>query len=258
MIAFQLLLILGGNLAFLNWLTIVNAMACFDDTLLRRLVPRGIGDAAWQQGMQSTPRDTAAQGHAALVGLLALGVAYLSIAPVANLLSPNQAMNRTHDPMRLVNSYGMFGSISDQRLEVILVGTLDDPSQPDAEWREYVFPCKPGPIERAPCIVTPYHHRLDWQVWFTPLTRSVDPWLVHVLYKLLIADPVLLARLAEDPFNGQRPNAIRVDIYRYQFAEAHQPEWWEREWVETFIPPLTLQNPRLIETLEASGLANPP
>jgi hypothetical protein len=258
MIGFQILLILGGNLAFLNWLTIVNAIACFDDTLLRRIVPHGIGNVAWQRGMQPTPRTVAARVHAALVGAVALGVAYLSIAPVANLLSENQAMNRTHDPMRWVNSYGMFGSISDERLEVIIVGTLDDPSRPDATWREYVFPCKPGPPERAPCIVTPYHHRLDWQVWFTPLTRSYDPWLVHFLYKLLIADPLVLDRLAVDPFDGQRPKALRVDLYRYQFAEAHQSQWWNREWVETFIPPLTLQNPRLIETLEASGFVNQP
>jgi hypothetical protein len=39
-IGLQVTLILSGNLAFLNWLTIVPAIACFDDQLLRKLLPR--------------------------------------------------------------------------------------------------------------------------------------------------------------------------------------------------------------------------
>ena len=106
MILFQVLLIAGGNLAFLNWLTIVNAIACFDDTLLRRFVPRSIRDVAWQRAMLSPPRDAAAIAHKVVIGCLAIGVGTLSIAPMSNLLSANQIMNTTHDPLRLVNSYG--------------------------------------------------------------------------------------------------------------------------------------------------------
>ena len=39
MIAFQLTLVLSGNLSFLNWLTIVPALACFDDGCLARVLP---------------------------------------------------------------------------------------------------------------------------------------------------------------------------------------------------------------------------
>ena len=45
MVLFQVLLILSGNLSFLNWLTIVPALACFDDGLLGRLVPEAWRDA---------------------------------------------------------------------------------------------------------------------------------------------------------------------------------------------------------------------
>jgi len=41
-VAFQVMLILSGNLSFLNWLTLVLALACFDDTLLARLLPRAL------------------------------------------------------------------------------------------------------------------------------------------------------------------------------------------------------------------------
>src|SRR5438552_4094340 len=40
LLAFQLFLIASGNLSFLNWLTIVPILACFDDTLLGRVLPR--------------------------------------------------------------------------------------------------------------------------------------------------------------------------------------------------------------------------
>ena len=40
MVAFQLTLIFSGNLSFLNWLTIVPALACFDDSFWAKLFPR--------------------------------------------------------------------------------------------------------------------------------------------------------------------------------------------------------------------------
>src|SRR6201999_3289576 len=39
-IGLQLNLILSGNLSFLNWLTVIPALACFDDELLARVLPR--------------------------------------------------------------------------------------------------------------------------------------------------------------------------------------------------------------------------
>ncbi len=39
LISFQFILIASGNLAYLNWLTIVPFIACFDDTFLRRIMP---------------------------------------------------------------------------------------------------------------------------------------------------------------------------------------------------------------------------
>ena len=40
MLGFQLVLIASGNLSFLNWLTIVPILACFDDRALLAIVPR--------------------------------------------------------------------------------------------------------------------------------------------------------------------------------------------------------------------------
>ena len=40
MILLQFTLILSGNLSFLNWLTIVPALACFDDGFWIRILPK--------------------------------------------------------------------------------------------------------------------------------------------------------------------------------------------------------------------------
>ena len=39
-VAFQIVIILGGNLSFLNWLTIIPALACFDDRAWAKILPR--------------------------------------------------------------------------------------------------------------------------------------------------------------------------------------------------------------------------
>ena len=69
-------------------------------------------------------------------------VVWLSLPVVANLISNKQAMNRSFDRLGLVNTYGAFGGVGDERLEA-LAGrarrTCCLPSgSPDAprEWRK--------------------------------------------------------------------------------------------------------------------------
>ena len=50
-------------------------------------------------------------------------VAVLSIPVVRNLASGQQMMNASFDPLQLVNTYGMFGSVTLSRDEVIVEGT---------------------------------------------------------------------------------------------------------------------------------------
>lgn len=58
-------------------------------------------------------------------------------------------------------------SITKERSEVIFQGTLSpDPKDPEAAWEEYQFSCKPGDVYRRPCLISPYHYRLDWLMWF--------------------------------------------------------------------------------------------
>src|SRR5262249_7433903 len=80
LVLFQVTLILSGNLSFLNWVTIVPALACFDDSLLRRIMPGIIARRAARAANSAKP-SRVREVAAIVVGLL---VALLSINPVIN------------------------------------------------------------------------------------------------------------------------------------------------------------------------------
>ena len=40
------------------------------------------------------------------------------------------------------------------------------PDEEGGTWEEYQFNCKPGDVKRRPCLISPYHYRLDWLMWF--------------------------------------------------------------------------------------------
>jgi hypothetical protein len=252
MLALQIILILSGNLSFLNWLTIVPLLACFDDGLLRRVLPAGLGRAAGRAAATARPARAQQLAVAALVVLVAL----LSIGPVRNLLATHQVMNTSFDPFSLVNTYGAFGSVGRTRDEIVFEGTTDAVPDDDAHWRAYEFPCKPGDPMRRPCVVAPYQPRLDWQIWFAAMsTPDRYPWTLHLVWKLLHNDAGALSLLAGNPFPDAPPRFIRARFYRYAFAPADDPSgaWWTRTLVGEWLPPLSRDDPRLHRFLAAYG-----
>lgn len=232
MIAFQLVLILSGNLSFLNWLTIVPLIACFDDRQLARLAPRRLAAWAAAAGARTRPQAIAS-------GLFAVLVALLSLSPIENMLSPRQRMNAAFEPLMLVNSYGAFGGVGRARPELIIEGTRDPDPGPSARWQAYEFPAKPGDVRRRPAIVSPLQPRLDWQIWFAAMARAEDePWMLHLVWKLLHADRGVRSLLARDPFGDVPPRYVRVMRYRYRFAPLGEEAVWQREPEGYWLPPL--------------------
>jgi hypothetical protein len=234
-IAFQLILIVSGNLSFLNWLTIAIALACFDDRALARVLPQRLVLRA--QTLEQERESNFAR--TVLMALVAVGAAILSMAPVANMLSPNQAMNTSFTSLHLVNSYGAFGSVGKVRREVILQGTRDA-NPANAHWLEYEFKCKPGDVMRRPCLITPYHYRLDWQMWFAALSDPRrESWMLRLVYELLRAEPAVRGLLARDPFGDLPPRFVRAELYEYHFAPASDPAWWTRKRIRGYLPPMS-------------------
>ncbi|HEX5059825.1 MAG TPA: lipase maturation factor family protein, partial [Kofleriaceae bacterium] len=192
-----------------------------------------------------------------IIGCFAGLVIVKSWAVVDNLTSKHQAMNRSYDAWALVNTYGAFGSVGDKRYEIVFEGTLSDGPK-TGEWREYDLPCKPGRIDRRPCVLGPYHRRLDWLIWFSAMYEQPhDPWLIHLAWKLLDGDRTV-RELLIDPFHGTPPKWVRIRRYLYHLQPYSAPTWWTRELVDgEWLQPINKDTPGLKETLARYGWPSP-
>ncbi|HLA54407.1 MAG TPA: lipase maturation factor family protein [Flavitalea sp.] len=237
-ILFQVTLILSGNLSFLNWLTIVPTLACFDDRFWARLLPDFLvrkAETAAAAAVISKPMITSSRVLAVLIGIL-------SIQPVSNMLSSRQIMNTSFDPLDLVNTYGAFGTVEKERMNLVFEGTTDDEPNEQADWKSYIYKGLPVlPDGRSP-QVAPYQLRLDWQLWFAAMSTSDEyPWTLNLVSKLLHNDPGALSLFAQNPFPAQPPKFIRVVRYHYSFAKPGNSKglWWNRKRVDIWLEPLS-------------------
>jgi len=228
MIVTQLWLVLSGNFAWLNWITIVLALS-----------------AVWFP--------TAAPGVAApplwyeiVVLTVAAGLIVLSYHPVRNMVSRGQVMNRSFDPLHLVNTYGAFGSVSRIRYEVVIEGTAEALPREDSDWREYEFKGKPGDPRRWPRQFAPYHLRLDWLMWFAALSPAyAGSWFGGLVERLLENDRDTLRLLRRSPFPPDAPpRFVRARLFRYRYTTWQELRstgaCWERTYVREFLPPTRL------------------
>jgi len=228
-LATQLWLVITGNFAWLNWATIVLAFSAFG---LPSLGPGGAYDGTlplyW------------------LVITSAIGILYviLSWPALRNLFARRQLMNASFNRWQLANAYGAFGTVTKERIEIVVEGTFDEDSDA-ADWREYDFTGKPGDVRRVPRQFAPYHLRLDWLMWFLPLGHSLDDWFTAFLVRLLEADAATLKLLRHDPFEGQNPRWVRAVSYRYRFAtRAEHREHgvvWVRDRRRVIVQPMRLR-----------------
>ena len=219
-------LLVSGNFAWLNALTIVLAASALPDSWVG-----GVG------GPTAAP-----WWFVGLVCVVAAVVVVLSWWPVRNMSSRRQRMNATYNPLHLVNSYGAFGSVTRARQEVVVEGTLaEDPA--DGDWHAYEFHAKPGRVDRRPPQVAPFHRRLDWLLWFAALSPAPQrhPWVVPMLDHLLSGDPALRRLVRVDPFDGAPPRWVRIRRFDYRFStpeeRRHTGQWWVRELVGTDVGP---------------------
>ena len=229
MIVTQLWLVLSGNFAWLNWITIVLAVSALE-------LPAGA----------PSPVPGAPLWYEVVVLAVAALLLGLSYHPVTNMISRRQIMNRSFDPLHLVNTYGAFGSVSRIRYEVVVEGTDDAVPHEDSDWREYEFKGKPGDPRRWPRQFAPYHLRLDWLMWFAALSPSyAGAWFGALVERLLENDRDTLRLLRRSPFPPDAPpRYVRARLFRYEYTSWRELRetgaCWERTYVREYLPPTRL------------------
>lgn len=188
----------------------------------------------------------------ALLGLLAATV-LLSLQPARDLCSNRQRMNCCFNRWHLVNAYGAFGSMTKKRYEIVIEGTRD--ADTAGGWEAYEFKGKPGDPRRVPPQVALYHLRLDWLMWFLPLSARVgprgialpgyQPWFLRFLEKLLRGDGPTRRLLKHDPFPDEPPKFLRARFYRYRFTTRAETRdsgcIWNRELIDDYLRPVNLE-----------------
>ena len=165
-------IILSGNFAFLNHVTIIPALACLDDNCYprslkrhvyrhRQIGPSGLGDFV---------ANRRANIYRLLIDLcLVTLIGALSVPVVANLLQiggKHQVMNASFDSFWLVNSYGAFGSVGESRYEPIISVSIEGQS-----WIEKSSRASRGMSNGD--RVSAHHITIDWIGTYGSLVSSL-------------------------------------------------------------------------------------
>ena len=224
-------LVVSGNFAWLNAITIVLAVATFSSTIWNGTPPHLAATPTWFD---------------AVVIAVTVVIVFMSYYPARNLVSRRQLMNFSFNPYHLVNTYGAFGSITRIRYEVVVEGSEDRTITPSTTWKAYEFKGKPTDPMRLPPQVAPYHLRLDWLMWFAAMSSPMEHyWFVPFVIKLLQNDRATLKLLRHNPFPNGPPAFVRADLYRYRFTTPRERlqthAWWQRERVGQYLPPVSLR-----------------
>ncbi|QUR65989.1 lipase maturation factor family protein [Mycobacterium spongiae] len=237
----QLWLVVSGNFAWLNWLTILLACSAIDQSWMESWAAALLPIPA-RPGLPGPP-----QWFIVVVLAFTAAIVVLSYWPARNLLSPHQRMNMSFNPFHMVNTYGAFGSICRVRREVVIEGTDEARITAQTVWKEYEFKGKPGAVRHLPRQWAPYHLRLDWLMWFAAISPGYAlPWLTPFMMRLLRNDPPTVRLLRRNPFAQSPPRYVRAQLYEYRFTTVAEllrdHAWWHRTLIGGYVSPIALTN----------------
>ncbi len=244
MILLQLLIALTGNYAFFNLLTVALCLLLFDDAFLQRLFPLFLRDRL--RACSGMPRGSSVRRWVTIpVAVIILAAGLLQLADLLSVeWLPPAAFRLLADlePLRIVNSYGLFANMTTERPEIQIEGSNDGET-----WLPYDFKYKMGDPRQAPRWVAPFQPRLDWQMWFAALGdfRS-SPWCSQLILRLLQGSPPVLGLLKRNPFPLAPPKYIRAELYDYRFTawteRRNACAWWRRTPTGEYFPKVNLRN----------------
>ena len=237
---FQVAILLTGSYGFFNLLTLVLCVTLLDDAALRAALPAGL--LRRLRPRPPAPASTLDRGLAG--GYVALSVVLGTLQLVETCRSPAPgdryaALLERASALRLVNRYGPFKSMTQERPEIVIEASDDG-----QRWRELEFRYKPGDVSRPPDWNVPHQPRLDWQMWFAaPETQREHPWFAALLRGLLRGTPSVTALLEPRSLGSTPPKYVRALLYDYRFADAGERShgrWWTRQPLGLYFPAVRL------------------
>ncbi len=220
-----------GNYGFFNLLTVALYISLLDDRMLSRVLPASLRARADAASRPRSPRPWRVV-LIAVTPVIAL-ISALALWQEATFRQPqpswSTAVLRVVRPLRSINGYGLFRSMTTMRPEIVVEASLDGTT-----WRDYDFHWKPGDVNERPRFVQPHMPRLDWLMWFAALDPAGNEhWLRTLIVKLLDGSPTVTGLLGDSPFPDTRPRYVRLAIDRYAFTERDERSqtghWWRRE-----------------------------
>jgi predicted DCC family thiol-disulfide oxidoreductase YuxK len=244
MIVLQLLIALTGNYAFFNLLTVALCLLLLDDAFLKRFFPRAPAELL-RPSLTHARRFPLRRWVTLPVAVIIFAAGLLQLADLLTVeWLPPAAFRLLVDlePLRIVNSYGLFANMTTERPEIQIEGSNDGET-----WLAYEFKYKMGDPHRAPRWVAPFQPRLDWQMWFAALgdCRS-SPWFSQLMLRLLQGSPPVLGLLKRNPFLLGPPRYIRAELYDYQFSTRLEHRetgaWWRRTLTGDYFPTVSLKS----------------
>jgi hypothetical protein len=241
-IVLQVLILLTGNYAFFNVLTMSFCLFLVDDAFFRRVLAKFVTRPVFSATTYESSR-VWARAVCGTVAALALFVGCFQIARTFGVRwSVADAVIRSVSPFQIINSYGLFAVMTTTRPEIVIEGSNDG-----VNWLPYEFQYKPGEVNRRPAWVAPHQPRLDWQMWFAALgDYQSDPWIVRFMARLLQGSPEVLRLLGRNPFADGPPRYVRAQLYQYSFTTPAEKRstgaWWKRELKGVYVPAVSLRN----------------
>ena len=242
-LALQSSIVLTGNYNWFNLQTMLLCLPLFDDTALRRALPRRLWPVRASPARPSVgaaPRFARLALGALAALLVFLGLVEMDLRFGGSPPAVARAVDTSLEPLHLVSAYGLFSVMTTERDEIIIEGSNDG-----RDWREYEFRYKPGDVTHRPPWNIPHQPRLDWQMWFAALD---DPqrlrWFWLFLERLMHNEPAVTALLASNPFPDKPPLYLRAKFYDYTYAdaEAHgRGIWWQRRLLGLYFPEVRLK-----------------
>ena len=268
----EIIVILTGNYAFLNYIVLALGFLLLDDQSFRWLIPR-----RWRPPEQAPAPEPEFEEEAPLS---ILAVPKSKPAPDPSILEA--AHTRTTGRTRLlrhlraislaISALLLIWVAYDTTAELIAmpIGSIGpvlgrpiqvlDPfrianqyglfavmtrgryeiefqgSNDDSHWAPYPFQYKPQALNEAPGIYAPYQPRFDWNLWFASLGNWQQNDIVPLTEeRLLVGDPAVLSLFKSDPFPHVPPRYVRAVLWQYWFttmAEKRQTGNW---WRRNFI-----------------------